>query len=57
MKRKKLIGRSLIAGAVLLLLIREVVPNLLIGLLTSIAAMVVGGIGIYMIFDDTQEGS
>ena len=31
--------------------------GLLAGFLTSIAAMLVGGIGIYIVFDDTKEGS
>ena len=56
-KRKNLIGWSLIGGAVVLLAVSEFVPNMLIGLLTSIAAMLVGGIGIYIVFDDTKQGS
>jgi hypothetical protein len=57
MKRKKLTGWGLIVGALLLLSVREFVPNLLIGLFTSVAAMLVGGIGIYMAFDDREERS
>lgn len=56
MDKKKLLGRSLMVMAVVLMVVGELLP-VVMSLLATLGAMLVGGIGLYCAFDDTSGQS